>query len=182
MIFLQLFWTFFVIGLLTIGGGYAMLPLIQQRVVADHQWISGEEFANILAVSEMTPGPIGINTATYIGYSVVDGQGYGQLVSILGSFISTGAVVLPSFIIVLGLCRLYGRFNRSAVFNGFMSGLRPVVTGLIGAAAVLLITPGNFTGWESWAILAAAFCLAMWSKVHPIIILLLCGAAGYFFL
>ena len=180
MIFLQLFYTFFVIGLFTIGGGYAMLPLIQRQVVTDHGWITDQVFTDIVAISQMTPGPIGINSATYIGYSVVHEAGYGQLLSVCGSFAATFAVVLPSFIIVLLLCHVYARFNHSAVFTGFMGILRPAVAGLIGAAALLMVSPENFTDWISWVICGLAFVAAMWTELNPIIILAVAGLAGYF--
>ena len=178
MIFVQLFITFFIIGLFTIGGGYAMLPLIQAKVVFEHQWITQQAFADIIAISQMTPGPIGINSATYIGYSVLKEAGCNTFLCVFGSFTATMAVVLPSFLIVLFLCHVYGQFHHSAVFIGFMNGLKPTVAGLIGAAAILLMTPENFPDWKSWAIFAAAFVAAMFTKVNPILILLGAGAVG----
>lgn len=179
MIFLQLFATFFVIGLFTIGGGYAMLPLIQRRVVADHAWITDGMFTDIVAISQMTPGPIGINSATYIGYSVVREAGYGQFLGICGSFTATLAVVLPSFLIVLALCHIYARFSHSPVFTGLMEGLRPTVAGLIGAAAVIMVSPENFPDLRSWAIFAVSFVVAMWTEVSPVFILLGAGLVGF---
>ena len=105
MIFIELFITFFVIGMFTIGGGYAMLSLIQNEVVTVHGWISDSTFTDIVAISQMTPGPIGINSATYIGYEVLVNTGASEFLCILGSFTATFAVVLPSFIIVLALCK-----------------------------------------------------------------------------
>lgn len=179
MIFWDLFWNFFVIGAFTIGGGYAMLPLIQRTVVTDNAWISDEVFTDVVAISQMTPGPIGINSATYIGYTVVREAGFGQFLCVCGSFTATIAVVLPSFLIVLWMCRAYNRFNSSSVFSGMMSGLRPSVVGLIGAAALIMITPENFPDWKSWIIFAAAFASAMWAKIHPIAILAAAGVIGY---
>lgn len=179
MIFAQLFIIFFIIGLFTIGGGYAMLPLIQAEVVIKHQWITAQAFADIVAISQMTPGPIGINSATYLGYSVVKSAGYGQFLCILGAFTTTTAVVLPSFLIVLALCHVYGKFNHSPVFSGFMSGLKPTVVGLIGAAAILLTTPDNFPDWKTRIIFVAAFALAMFTEFNPILILIVSGIAGY---
>lgn len=179
MLFIQLFCTFFVIGLFTIGGGYAMLPLIQRTVVVDHGWISDQMFTDVVAISQMTPGPIGINSATYIGYSVVHEAGYGEFLSILGSTTCTFAVVLPSFLIVLYLCKIYAKFNRNTTFTGVMSGLKPTVVGLIGAAAIIMITPENFPDWKSWIIFASAFAAAMWGKMNPIAIMLMAGCAGY---
>lgn len=180
MIFVQLFTTFFIIGLFTIGGGYAMLPLIQAEVVYEHQWVTQQAFADIIAISQMTPGPIGINSATYIGYTVIKEAGYGSFLSICGSFTATLAVVLPSFLIVLALCHVYGQFYHSPIFKGFMSGLKPTVVGLIGAAAILLITPENFPDWKSWVIFAVAFATAMFTEINPILILLGAGVAGLF--
>ena len=120
MIFLQLFYTFFIIGMFTIGGGYAMLSLIQDQVVTVHSWITESEFTDIVAVSQMTPGPIGINSATYVGYTVLQNSGAGELACTLGSFTATLAVVLPSFLIVLWLCRIYTKFSGSNMFHGVM--------------------------------------------------------------
>lgn len=180
MIFLELFINFFLIGLFTIGGGYAMLPLIQQKVVYEHNWITDTMFTDVVAISQMTPGPIGINSATYIGYSVIREAGYSHFLCVCGSFTTTLAVVLPSFLIVLALCHVYSRFNHSDIFKNFMSGLRPAVVGLIGAAAVLLIDEENFPDWRSWVIFAVSFGIAMWTKINPIFILLASGAAGFF--
>ena len=106
-IYIELFLTFFIIGMFTIGGGYAMLSLIQNEVVTVHGWITDTTFTDIVAISQMTPGPIGINSATYIGYEVLAKSGASEFMSILGSFTATFAVVLPSFIIVLLLCKVY---------------------------------------------------------------------------
>lgn len=178
MIFLELFYNFFIIGLFTIGGGYAMLPLIQQKVVYEHNWISDRLFTDIVAMSQMTPGPIGINSATYIGYNVVKQYGYSEFLCVCGSFTTTLAVVLPSFMIVLWLCRIYSRFNDSGLFKGFMKGLRPAVAGLIGAAALLLMTPETFPDWKSVMISVAAFVASMWLKVNPMLVLLAAAAIG----
>lgn len=179
MIFWELFSTFFIIGLFTIGGGYAMLPLIQHKVVTQYGWITDRMFTDIVAISQMTPGPIGINSATYIGYSVIKEAGYNQFLCVCGSFTTTVAVVLPSFIIVLALCHVYRQFSDSATFKGFMSGLRPTVAGLIGAAAVLMISRDNFPDWKSWIIFAVSFALAMWTKLNPILLLVAAGVVGY---
>ncbi|MBO7321710.1 MAG: chromate transporter, partial [Bacteroidales bacterium] len=101
MIFIELFYTFFIIGMFTIGGGYAMLSLIQNEVVTVHGWISDTTFTDIVAISQMTPGPIGINSATYVGYEVLVESGAPEWMGVLGSCTATFAVVLPSFIIVL---------------------------------------------------------------------------------
>lgn len=178
MIFLELFMTFFVIGLFTIGGGYAMLSLIQGQVVTVHQWIDESTFTDIVAISQMTPGPIGINCATYVGYDVLQNSGAGEFLCFLGSLTATVAIVLPSFMIVLALCRVYTKFSSNIYFTGVMSGLKPAVTGLIGAAAIILITPENFPDWKSWMLFATAFVVSLWKKVNPILVIIAGGIAG----
>ncbi|MCI7749294.1 MAG: chromate transporter [Bacteroidales bacterium] len=191
-IFLELFKTFFLIGLFTIGGGYAMLSLIETQTVAVHGWLSEGEFIDIVGISQMTPGPIGINSATYVGYSVLQGQGAEQWLCVLGSFCSTFAVVLPSFIIMMVFVKMYTRLCNNGIFKGVMAGLRPAVVGLIGAAALIMIfrfsiedggvsfgiLHENFPDWKSWLIFAAAFAASMWTKVSPILVIVLAGIAG----
>lgn len=172
MIYLQLFFTFFVVGLFTFGGGYAMLSLIQNEVVVNHAWITAQEFTDMVAISQMTPGPIGINSATYVGYAVTG--------NIFGSLIATIAVTLPSFIIILLICRIYSKFKESNIFASLMKTLRPVVIGMIGAAAGILITKDNFIDWTSWILFAGAFIASQWLKMNPILVIVLAGVLGYF--
>ena len=179
MIFVELFITFFVIGLFTIGGGYAMLSLIQTQVVTVHNWIDEKTFTDIVAISQMTPGPIGINSATYIGYTVLADSGAPHLLCILASFTTSLAVVLPSFLIVLTICRMYYKFSNNAVFEGMMNGLKPAVVGLIGASALLLITPENFPDWKSWVLFALAFAVSWIWKVNPILTIIAGGILGF---
>lgn len=167
MIFAELFITFFVIGMFTIGGGYAMLSLIQNEVVTVHGWISDGAFTDIVAISQMTPGPIGINSATYIGYEVIANSGAPEFLCILGSFTATFAVVLPSFIIVLALCKVYDRWKDHYMFKGIMSGLKPAVLGLIGTAALSLATPENFIDWKSFLLCLLAFIALYFKKIGP---------------
>ena len=167
MIYLELFATFFVIGMFTIGGGYAMLSLIQNEVVTVHGWIDEATFTDIVAISQMTPGPIGINTATYLGYNVLANTGASEFMCVLGSFTSTFAVVLPSFIIVLGLCKVYDRWKDHYLFKGVMTGLKPAVLGLIGTAALGLATPENFIDWKSFALCAVAFAGLYFKTLNP---------------
>ena len=167
MIFLELFMTFFIIGMFTIGGGYAMLSLIQNEVVTVHGWISDTTFTDIVAISQMPPGPIGINSATYIGYEVLANSGASEARCILGSFTSTFAVVLPSFIIVLALCKVYDRWKDHYMFQGIMSGLKPAVLGLIGTAALSLATPENFIDWKSYMLCLLAFIALYFKKIGP---------------
>lgn len=172
MIYLQLFYTFFVIGIFTFGGGYAMLSLIQNEVVVNHAWVTAQEFTDMVAISQMTPGPIGINSATYIGYAVSG--------NIFGSMVATGAVMLPSFIIVLSICKIYSRFRKSNIFNLIMKTLRPIVIGMIAAAAAILITEENFIDYTSWILFAGAFIACQWFKTSPIVVIIIAGAIGYF--
>lgn len=178
MIYIELFTTFFFIGMFTIGGGYAMLSLIQAQVVTKHGWITESMFTDIVGISQMTPGPIGINSATYIGYSVLHETGANELACILGSFTASFAVVLPSFLIVLAIVKAYDRFKNNKIFAGVLNGLKPVVVGLIGAAAIILITPENFPDWKSWIIFAAALIATLFGKLNPIIAIIAGGAAG----
>jgi chromate transporter len=167
MIFIELFITFFVIGMFTIGGGYAMLSLIQNEVVTVHGWISDTTFTDIVAISQMTPGPIGINSATYIGYEVLANSGACELLCVLGSFTATFAVVLPSFVIVLALCKVYDKWKDHYMFKGIMSGLKPAVLGLIGTAALSLATPDNFIDWKSYMLCLMAFIALYFKKIGP---------------
>ena len=192
ILFLQLFGTFFLIGAFTIGGGYAMLSLIQGEVVTAHHWISESTFTDIVAISQMTPGPIGINTATYVGYDVLSQATGSHLLGIAGSATATLALVIPSFILVLLIVRFYTRFKTSVLFEGVMSWLRPTVVGLIGAAAVILIVDttwvqgapvfsvvrDNFPDWKSWCLLAAAFAASYWGKVNPIFVIVAAAVLG----
>ena len=172
MIYIQLFYTFFIIGLFTFGGGYAMLSLIQNEVVVNHNWITAGEFTDMVAISQMTPGPIGINSATYVGYAVSG--------NILGSLTATFAVCLPSFLIILAICRIYAKFKESNIFASLMKTLRPIVIGMIGAAAGILITGENFIDWTSWVLFAGAFIASWRLKTNPILLIIIGGAIGYF--
>ena len=187
MAFLTLFLTFFKIGAFTFGGGYAMLPFIQQEVLA-HGWVAEADLINFIAVSESTPGPFAINMATYIGSQV--GGAYGFWGSIFGSVCATLGVVLPSFIVILIVARFYEKYKQSRIVKGCMTGLKPAVVGLIGAAilsvvAEVLFPAGlalsafmNPTMYVSLGIFALTVTLAFWKKVHPIWLILLSAAIG----
>ncbi len=170
MLYLQLFITYFKIGLFGFGGGYAMLSLIHDEVVTNHGWISHQEFTDIVAISQMTPGPIGINSATYIGYTVTN--------NIFGSIIATIAVCLPSFIIVLSIAKIYKKFRNNKYVNDAFKGLRPATVGLIASAALLLMNNENFTDYKSLIIFAIAFIATMFFKLHPILMIFLAGIVG----
>ena len=189
---LQLAWTFFLVGAFTFGGGYAMLSLIQTQVVVAHEWITESAFTDIVAISQMTPGPIGINAATYVGYSVLYEATGLHWMGVIGSAAATLALMIPSFIIVLLIVRFYTKFRSSSLFEGTMGWLRPAVVGLIGAAAVILvvrtawggcvpefsIVRENFADWKSWCLLGAAFIASYWGKVSPILIILAGAVLG----
>lgn len=183
MIFLKLFYTFFKIGLFGFGGGYGMLSLIQSETVTHNAWMTSAEFANIVAISQMTPGPIGINAATYCGYTAVHNAAMGETMAVLGSATATLALVLPSFILMILICRLFMKYMNSMVIQSIMSGLRPAVVGLIAAAAVLLMNSENFSApsinpWYfgiSIYIFAATLIGTMALKINPI--RMICWAA-----
>lgn len=193
MIFFKLFITFFKIGLFTFGGGYAMLPLIEEEVL-NNKWMELEEIINFIAVSESTPGPFAINISTYIGSQM--GNDFGVLGSIFGSFCATLGVVLPSFIVILIVAQFYEKFKTSKIVSGCMSGLKPAVIGLIGSAAIsiaatVFLPPGftisvvkNAEFYVSLVIFALSTVL-VFKKVHPIIIICLAAilgiVAGYVF-
>lgn len=174
MVYLQLFYAFFKIGLFGFGGGAAMLPLIQFELVEHYHWVSSAEFANMVAVSQMTPGPIGINCATYAGYLATGG--------VLGSLVATVAVVLPSFIIMLIVAKMLAKFKNNVYVEGALRGLRPVVVGLIAAAALLLMNEENFgencADYVSWLIFAVAFVAVKFLKINPILMIALAAVAG----
>lgn len=125
MIFLQLFYTFFKIGLFGFGGGYAMISMIQGEVVTRHEWLSSTEFTDIIAISQMTPGPIGINSATYVGYSAVVNAGYSHVIGILGSVVATVSVVLPSFILMVLISKFFLKYQKHPIIASVFKGLRP---------------------------------------------------------
>ncbi len=186
MIYLSLFFTFFQIGLFGFGGGYGMLSLIQSETVTHHAWLTSAEFTNIVAISQMTPGPIGINSATYCGYTAVRNAGYGELMGVLGSGIATFALVLPSFILMVLICRVLLKYMKTPLVQNIFSGLRPAVVGLIGAAALLLMNAENFSTpeinpWQFWisiALFAATFVGTKMMKINPIKMILWTAFAG----
>ena len=188
ILFWELFYTFFLIGLLNFGGGGAMVSLIQSQVVTLHGWITEGAFTDIVGISQSTPGPVAINCATYVGYEVIHTAGYGVPLSILGSFLSTLAVVLPSFFVFLVVVRIFNKYHSSQAYAYAMKGLRPVVAGLIAAAAIVLtlhvrpisVIEENFPDWTAWVLFAAALILSQTKKLGPIAIILLAGVIGLF--
>lgn len=183
MILLQLFLSYLKIGFFGFGGGYAMLSLIQNEVVVRHAWMTNAEFSDIVAVSQITPGPIAINSATYVGYNV--GMQTGSVwCGVLGSVIATFAVCLPSLTLMILVAKFFLRLKDNRYIEGAMKGMRPAVIGMIAAAALLLIFPHsdapgdqNFIDLWSWALFGAVF-LGSWRKVNPILLIVLSAAAG----
>lgn len=197
MIYLKLIWAYIKIGIFGFGGGYAMLSLVEHSVV-DPGWISETMFTDIVAISQMTPGPIGINSATYIGYaapSTVSPELFsGPLWGIIGSVACTLAVVVPSFLMVLYASHFIARHHESGVIRAIFSGLRPVVVGLIASAAILLMNDANFNpnGNTSDLITNIIICIVAFLlvyfpiplpsrkiKFHPILVITLAGIAGF---
>lgn len=186
MIFLELFLTFFKIGLFTFGGGYAMLPLMQEEVLS-RKWMEMDSLVNFIAVSESTPGPFAVNMATYIGS--VKGGDFGVIGSFFGSFCATLGVVLPSFIVILIVAKCYEKFKNSFAVKGCMTGLKPAVVGLIGAAIIDIVLkvliPAQITVsaflnpqfFVTIAIFVLGIILAF-KKVHPIIIICISAVLG----
>ena len=189
MIFLELFYTFLKIGLFSFGGGYGMLSVIQAEVVARHSWISSSEFADIVAVSQMTPGPIGINSATYVGYTAVVNSGGTEIMGILGSLTASFAVMLPSVVLMLIVSRFFVKYKGSSCVEAVFKGIRPAVVGLIASAALLLMTKDNFGSlsenplqfWVSVTLFVATFIAMKFFKVSPLLLLLLAGIFGGLF-
>ena len=186
LLYLKLFWTFFQIGLFGFGGGYAMISMIQGEVVGRHHWMTNGEFTDIVAISQSTPGPIGINSATYVGYTSLTNAGYAPVWGALGSLIATFAVVLPSLILMLAIIRFFMKYkNHPAVEHTFM-GLRPAVIGLLAAASLLLMNAENFStpGQNPWQFFISvglflfAFIGQQVYKMNPILLLVLCGLSG----
>ena len=171
MIYWQLICVYLKIGVFGFGGGYAMLSLIQLEIVERYHWLTLQQFTDVVAISQMTPGPIGINSATYIGYTVTG--------NIWGAVIATVAVCLPSFLMVLFISYFFVKFKNNKYVNAAMSGLLPMSVALIGAAALLLMNKDNFIDYKSILIFVAAFFLTWKYKVHPILMILLAGVMGF---
>ena len=189
MLLLQLFWTFLKIGIFTFGGGLAMISLIQNEVVGHYHWLTTSEFTDVLAVSQMTPGPIGINTATYAGYTAMVNAGYSPLLGILGAVTCSFAVVLIPVILMLIVCKFLQRYKDHPVVTTVIQLLRIAVVGLIAAAALSLLGTENFgqPGLNRrficcCCIFTVVFMLSILpkgkKKPGPIALMLLSGVAG----
>lgn len=180
MMYLQLFWSFFQIGLFSVGGGYAAMPLIQNQVVDLHPWLTMTQFADIMTIAEMTPGPIAINSATFVGI---------QVAGLPGALIATIGCVLPSCVIVMTLAYVYYRFRGLNIVQGVLAGLRPAVIAMIASAGISLLVmalygqrtlPEDLTGFDPLAVvifLVAFFVLRRW-KVSPLWVMAGSGVAG----
>jgi len=184
MVYLELLWVFGKVGLFGFGGGMAIISLIQHEVLS-RGWMSEAEFVDIVAISQVTPGPIGMNCATYVGYTATG--------SIWGSLLASAAMVLPSLVIMTAVCRLYfvaaGKYQDSPYFSNTLRILRLTVLGLIAAAALGLMTPVSFIDYRSWLIFVATALLTLlpewkrnrWTQLlsHPILLIILAGVVGY---
>lgn len=187
MIFLQLFYTFCKIGIFNFGGGYAMIALIQNEVVENHAWMTAQEFTDIVAVSQMTPGPLGINVATYAGYTSVINAGYGAGWAVLGSFLASFAVLLLPFLLLLAVSRFLRQHRDNKDIANILSTLRIAIVGVVAAAALQLVSPETFGSFAedpiqvvcSIAIFGAVFIASYQYKTSPILLILLCGLAGF---
>ena len=182
MIYLELFWSFFQVGLFSIGGGYAAMPLIQAQVVDQHGWLSLREFIDVITISQMTPGPIGINSATFVGIKIA---------GIGGALVATLGCVLPSCIIVLTLAHFYFKYQSLTAVRGILNGLRPAVVAMIASAGLSILLNASFSGgvfpssradvsWIGICLFLAAFVVLRKWKPNPIWVMLGCGILGMF--
>ena len=169
MIYLQLFLSYLKIGFFGFGGGYAMISLIQNEVVVRNNWLTSLELADIVAISQMTPGPIAINCATYVGYTVTG--------NIWGSLLATFAVCLPPLTIMTLITIFYSRLHNNYIVKSTLSWMRPIMTGMIGAAALMFLNRDTFVDWVSIVIFAVSF-FATWKKFNPILLLIMAAVAG----
>ena len=183
MIYLQLFWSFFQVGLFSFGGGYAALPLIQKQIVEINHFLTMNEFVDIITISQMTPGPIGINAATFVGMNIS---------GIPGAIVATVGCITPSCIIVLTLAYFYYKYQNLWAVQGALSGLRPTVVSLIASAGISILILALFNGysgsWQNidfsqfdpWAfvLFVIGFIILRKFKANPIYVMLGCGAAG----
>jgi chromate transporter len=186
MIYINLFITFFKIGLFGFGGGYGMLSLIQHETVERWHWLSSSDFTDIVAISQMTPGPIGINSATYCGYTACINAGFSMPMSVLGSATATFALVLPSLILMILISKMFMKYMHTRTVTSVFQGLRPAVVGLLAAATLLLCTRENFSTpkenlWQfciSCFLFASAFYGVKVLKINAIRMIIYCAIAG----
>ncbi len=189
MIFWQLFLSYLQIGLFSIGGGHAAIPVVQSKIVDQLGWLTMQEFTDVVTIAEITPGPLAINSATFIGEKIGTAY-YGFWGGILGGFIATFASVLPSIIFVIALALLYRRFNKLHAVQGALLGIRPAVSGLIFSAGLGILLLSWFgtsilsaisgANIDFRAIMISVFCLVLLrtTKINPVIVILIGGVLG----
>jgi len=175
-VLLILFFVFFKIGLFSFGGGYAVLPLIQADVVDFHKWVNVQQFTDIVAISQVTPGPISLNAATYVGYLTGNEAGFWEAF-IMGT-VATLGLVLPSVIIMTIFSKFYLKFQDNKYMDNAFAGLKIVVVGLILAAAIMLIDKNNFIDWKSVVIFIVSVALVLKWKINPILLTIIAAIAG----
>lgn len=186
MIFLELFIVFTKIGIFNFGGGYAMLSLIQDEVVNKNHWLTVSEFTDIVAISQSTPGPIGINAATYTGYTAVVNAGYPEWAAVIGAVLASLSIIWLPFILMICISRYLIKHKDSKFINDIFGTLRPAIVGLLLAAALMLMSKENFGDpTESVFVFIVSIFIFVFSflgtrlyKIHPIIMIILCGLAG----
>ena len=183
--FLNLFWTFLKIGIFTFGGGYSMIALIQNEVVEKNGWMTTQEFTDILAISQMTPGPVGINTATYAGYTAVVNSGLPGWQGVLGSLLASFAVILLPVVAMIVVFSFLSRHKDNIIISTVFQVLRYTVIGLIAAAALLLMTTESFgvPGLNrqfvvSIVLFAGVFYFSYFKRTNPILLILASGVIG----
>ena len=178
MIYLELLWSFLQIGLFSIGGGYAAMPLIQSQVVDTHSWLTMSEFTDLITIAEMTPGPIAINSATFVGI---------RIAGLPGALIATFGCILPSLLIVSLLSYFYYRFKGVSALQSVLASLRPAVVALIASAGLSILVQVAFSGhgldvaniqWTGIVLFGIAFFVLRKFKLNPILVMSLCGVAG----
>lgn len=178
MIYAQLFFSFLQVGLFSIGGGYAAIPLIRDQVVVGHPWLTMSEFTDLVTIAEMTPGPISVNSATFVGL---------RIAGLAGALIATFGCILPSLILVSLLAFVYYRYKNVSVLQSILASLRPAVVALIAGAGLSILELVAFQGkaavlasvnWAGLLIFAAAFVALRKFKTNPILTMLCCGAAN----
>ncbi len=180
MIYLQLFWSFFLVGLFSFGGGYAALPLIQEQVIEIHTWLTPAEFVDVLTISQMTPGPIAINASTFVGT---------KMAGIPGAIIATVGCITPSCIIVLILATLYYKYKGLSMVQGIIKGLRPAIVALIASAGLSILMTAFFNkeglplepsdlNWIAVILFSGSLFILRKYKLNPIYTMLMAGAIG----
>ena len=180
MIYLQLFWSFLQIGALSFGGGYAAMPLIQEQIVTQHSWLSVSEFADLITISEMTPGPIAVNSATFVGIRVA---------GLPGALVATVGCILPSCILVTLIARLYLKYRDLHALQSVLSSLRPAVVAMIASAGVLILQNALWSGavtlsgtnWVMAGIFVLCLVLLRCTRWSPILIMALGGVINLLF-